>query len=194
MDNGKLYKIKPVFKGAAPALVADSNWPVTVSNQTNRILTDPIVDTFANRIFIGDGFGYLYAVSLSAPGQTYAARAIVGWVGNGAGTGVVDPPIVAFDPANPAVDQVFAFTGCSQIQGVGASISQMPANFTGTSYTGYTTVNMGSGHGNGDWQDVSRHGLEDRVRRGAGGADGRIPKGAPVRHLLDEHTDSVCTG
>src|SRR5690348_2141348 len=68
MDNGKLYKIKPVFKGAAPALVADSNWPVTVSNQTNRILTDPIVDTFANRIFIGDGFGYLYAVSLSAPG------------------------------------------------------------------------------------------------------------------------------
>lgn len=149
-DNGRLYKIKPVFKGGAPAVVSDANWPVVVSTTTNKVLTDPIVDTFANRIFIGDGYGYLYAVSLSAPAQTYSARAVIGWVGHGAGTGVVDPPIVAFDPANPAVDQVFAFTGCSDIVGVGGAINQMPANFTGTSYTTYTAVNLGSGSGTGD--------------------------------------------
>ena len=35
-------------------------------------------------------------------------------------------------------------------------------------------------------QDVSRHRLEDRLRRGAGGADDRVQEGAPVRHLLDQ--------
>ena len=40
-------------------------------------------------------------------------------------------------------------------------------------------------------QDVSRDGLEGRLRRRAGGADGGVPEGAPVRHLLDEHAGAV---
>ncbi len=60
-DNGVLYKITPVFGGGQPALVNDpSNWPVTVSTQTNSILTDPVVDDNSGRIFLGDGAGYLY--------------------------------------------------------------------------------------------------------------------------------------
>ena len=65
-DAGMLYKITPVFKGGAPALVNDAaNWPVTVSqtsatapttNQScNTVLTDPIIDNVSGRIFIGDG-------------------------------------------------------------------------------------------------------------------------------------------
>ena len=151
-DNGLLYKITPVFGGGAPALVSDpSNWPVTVSTQSTKVLTAPVVDDTSGRIFLGDGYGYLYAVSLTSPGNTYAEQLAVGWVGNGAGTGIVDPPIAVTDPANPTTDQVFAFTGCSIVQGIGGAVSQVPANFTSSStLTTSNTVDLGSGHGTGD--------------------------------------------
>jgi len=160
-DNGMLYKITPVFSGGAPALVSDpSNWPVTVSapTQSNTVLTAPIVDTNAGSIFLGDGYGYLYSVSLAAPAGTYAARATIGWVGNGPGTGIVDPPIVVNDPALPATDQIFAFTGCSNVLGIGGAITQVPANFTtSTSITTANTVNLGSAHGDGDCTTSNVH-------------------------------------
>jgi len=147
-DNGLLYKITPVFGGGAPVLISNADWPVTVSTQPNSVLTDPVVDTNSGRLFLGDGEGYLYAVSLNSPGGTYAARQTIGWAGNGPGTGVVDPPIVVNDSANPSIDQVFVVTGCSQVVGIGGAVSQLAANFTSSS--GYATVNLGSGHGNGD--------------------------------------------
>jgi hypothetical protein len=148
-DDGKLYKISPVFGGGAPTVVADANWPVTVvTSGSSNVLTDPIVDDSAGRIFMGDGNGYLYAISLTTPAKATAARVTIGWVGHGAGTGVVDAPIVVNDVANPAVDQVFAFTGCSNVVGVGGAVNQIPANFTSSSI--YTTVDLGSGHGTGD--------------------------------------------
>jgi hypothetical protein len=114
------------------------------------VLTAPVVDDTAGRIFVGDGYGYLYGVNLTNPG-TSLAQVTVGWVGNGAGTGVVDPPIAATDPANPTTDQVFVFTGCSIVQGIGGAVSQIPANFTSsTTLTTSNTVDLGSGHGNGD--------------------------------------------
>ena len=85
-DNGVLYKISPVFGGGAPALVSTGGWPVTVSTQTNKVLTAPIVDDNAARIFIGDGYGYLYGVNMTNPG-TSLAQVTVGWVSHGAGTG-----------------------------------------------------------------------------------------------------------
>src|SRR5271166_397401 len=84
-DNGVLYKISPVFGGGAPALITTGGWPVTVSTQTNKVLTAPIVDDNASRIFIGDGYGYLYGVNMTNPG-TALAQLTVGWVGHGAGT------------------------------------------------------------------------------------------------------------
>jgi hypothetical protein len=150
-NNGLLYKIAPVFGGGAPALVSNSDWPVTVSKQPNKVLTDVVVDTASGRAFVGDGYGYLYSVGLTSPGGTYAARVTVGWVGNGAGTGVVDGPIVVNDSANPATNQVFVFTGCSIVHGIGGAVSQIPANFTSsTTLTTSNTVDLGSGSGNGD--------------------------------------------
>jgi hypothetical protein len=149
-DNGVLYKITPVFGGGAPALVSTGGWPVTVSTQTTKLLTAPVVDDTAGRIYVGDGYGYLYGVNLTSPG-TSIAQVTVGWVGNGAGTGVVDPPIAVTDPANSTTDQVFVFTGCSIVQGIGGAVSQIPANFSSsTTLTTSNTVDLGSGSGNGD--------------------------------------------
>jgi hypothetical protein len=157
-DNGLLYKIAPVFGGGTPALVNDpSNWPVTVSTQTNSILTDPVVDDYSGRIFLGDGEGYLYAVGLNSPGGTYAAQQTIGWVGHGPGTGVVDPPIVVNDSANPTTNQVFAFTGCSYVLGIGGAVSQLPANFTTGVPTTSNTVDLGSATGAGDCTGKNVH-------------------------------------
>jgi hypothetical protein len=156
-DNGVLYKITPVFGGGAPALVSTGGWPVTVSTQTNKVLTAPVVDDTAARIFIGDGYGYLYGVNLTNPG-TSMAQVTVGWVGHGAGTGVVDPPIAVTDSANSATDQVFVFTGCSTVLGIGGAVSQIPANFTSsTTLTTSNTVDLGSASGTGDCTGKNVH-------------------------------------
>jgi hypothetical protein len=156
-DNGILYKISPVFGGGAPALVNDTNWPVTVwTSGSSKVLTGPVVDTNAGRIFIGDFNGYLYAISLTSPAKATSARVPIGWVGNGAGTGVVDPPIVVNDSANPTVDQVFSFTGCSNVIGIGGAVNQIPANFTST--TSYKAVDLGSRSGTGDCTTGNVHG------------------------------------
>jgi hypothetical protein len=159
-DNGVLYKITPVFGGGAPALVSDpANWPVTLSaaTETNTILTGPVVDDDSGRVFVGDGSGYLYAVNLTSPGKTYAAEQTIGWPydhstdgSGGPGTGVVDSPIVLNDPANPTVDQVFAVTGCSWVDGIGGAVTQLPANFSTGAPTSLNTVDLGSATGIGN--------------------------------------------
>jgi hypothetical protein len=167
-DDGKLYKISPVFGGGAPTVAADTNWPVTVwTSGSSKVLTDPIVDDTASRIFMGDANGYLYAISLTAPAKATSARVAIGWVGHGNGTGVVDPPIVVSDPANATTDQVFAFTGCSNAVGDGGAVSQLSANFASGSclspgtagyVAGYcTTVDMGSARGTGDCTTSNVH-------------------------------------
>lgn len=166
-DNGVLYKITPIFGGGAPALVNDpSNWPVTVSapTQSNTILTAPIEDANSGNIFLGDGYGYFYSVPLNNPGGTYAAQQTIGWVYDGSGdgsgdpgTGVVDPPVVVTDPANPTIDQVFTFTGCSIVLGIGGAITQLPANFTTGAASTSNTVDLGSASGTGDCTGLNLH-------------------------------------
>lgn len=128
-DDGMLYKIIPVFNGGAPLLITNGNWPVTVSTSGIPILTDPVVDDVSDRIFLGDLDGYLYAVTLHGPGGVISAKLTIGELGF-QGAGIVDPPIVATDVANPTVDQVFAFTGCSNLPNIGGAVAQVPANFT----------------------------------------------------------------
>ena len=165
-DNGLLYKITPVFGGGAPALVSDpSNWPVTVSNNKfNNVLTAPVVDDNAGRIFLGDGEGYLYAVNMTNPGKIFAAQQTIGWAfvagqtgSGGAGTGVVDPPIAVTDPVNFTTDQIFAFTGCSFVPGIGGAVSQLPANFATGVPTTSNTVDLGSASGDGDCTGKNVH-------------------------------------
>jgi hypothetical protein len=182
-----LYKITPVFGGGAPVLVSDpSNWPVTVStNKYNNVLTAPVVDDPSGYIFLGDGEGYLYSVTLASPGKKVAATYTVGWVYNasqngsgGAGTGIVDPPIAVTDPANPTTDQVFAFTGCSYFENVGGAITQLPANFT-TGPSSQTnpgnTANLGSASGDGDCTGENVHsGAFDNAFWTSGSTSGHI--------------------
>ncbi len=149
-DNGLLYKITPVFGGGTPALVSTGGWPVTVSTQTTKVLTAPVVDDTAGLIFIGDGEGYLYSISIASPNGTYTARQEIGWATHGAGTGIVDPPIAVTDPANPTTDQVFAFTGCSSVVGIGGAVTQLAANFATGTPTTSNTVDLGSSDGKGD--------------------------------------------
>jgi hypothetical protein len=165
-NNGVLYKITPVFGGGTPALVSDpSNWPVAVStNKYNTTLTSPIVDDTAGLIFLGDGEGYLYSVKLTTPGKTFSAQQTIGWAYDGqsdgsgaAGTGIVDPPIAVTDPANPTTDQVFAFTGCSFVLGIGGAVSQLAANFATGSPTTSNTVDLGSATGKGDCTGKNVH-------------------------------------
>lgn len=148
-DDGLMHKITPVFGGGVPKADSDkTNWPVTVSTQSNKVLTSPVVDNNAGLIFLGDGYGYLYSVNIAAPKKKTAARTAIGWTSHGAGTGIVDPPIVVNDSANPSVDQVFAFTGCSVTVGDGGAVSQLPANFA--SNAAPNSVDLGSASGAGD--------------------------------------------
>lgn len=165
-DNGILYKITPVFGGGAPALVNDpNNWPVTVSTNThNTVLTAPVVDDPSGYIFIGDGDGFLYSITLVSPGKTYSAVQTIGWAydgtgdgSGGAGTGIVDPPIAVTDPANTGTDQVFAFTGCSYVVDIGGAVTQLPANFSTGVATSSNTVDLGSAHGDGDCTGLNVH-------------------------------------
>ena len=165
-DNGLLYKITPVFGGGAPALVSDpTNWPVTVStNAYNTILTAPVVDDTAGLIFVGDGEGYLYSIKLASPAKTFVAQQTVGWAYDGTndgsgkpGTGIVDPPIAVTDPANPTTDQVFAFTGCSEVEGIGGAVTQLAASFATGAPSTSNTVNLGSASGDGDCTGLNVH-------------------------------------
>ncbi len=112
-----------------------------------------------DRIFIGDANGYLYAISLTNPAKRTAATLSIGWTADpnfgDTGFGIVDPPMVATDNANPTIDQVFAFTGCSSVYLIGGAINQAPANFTST--TTFTTVDLGSASGNGDCTGLNVH-------------------------------------
>jgi len=175
-DNGILYKISPVFGGGAPALVNTGGWPVTVSTQTNKILTAAVEDTTAGRLFLGDSQGYLYAVSLNSPGGTFAAQVAIGWTGHGAGTGVIDPPVVVNDLANPTTDQLFVFTGCSTVLGIGGAVTQLPVNFTSsTAVSTSNTVDLGSATGAGDCTTGNVHaGTPDNAFWTSGSTSGHL--------------------
>jgi len=60
------------------------------------------------------------------------------------------------DAANPAVNQVFSFTGCSNVVGIGGAVNQIPATFT--SATAFTAVELGSAEGGGGCTTGNLHG------------------------------------
>lgn len=86
-DNGKLYKIHPVFTGT-PALVTTAPWPITVSN--NFRLSLPVVDSFNGYIVVGSANGNLYEINLSTGALNSLA---VGKTGQ-KNPGILAPPVV----------------------------------------------------------------------------------------------------
>jgi hypothetical protein len=94
-------------------------------------------------------------------------------VGHGAGTGIVDPPMIVNDGSNPSLNQVFVTTGCSNIIGFGGSINQIPANFTSAST--FTTVDLGSAEGLGSCTTGNVHGaMFDDAFWSSGSAGGHM--------------------
>jgi hypothetical protein len=62
LDNGRLYKIQPVF-GSTPALISTAPWPIVINN--NSVLTSPVLDVTGN-VFLGAGNGNVYSVNVTS--------------------------------------------------------------------------------------------------------------------------------
>ena len=71
LDNGVLYKITGVFKGA-PTLVTTAPWPVTIN--AGSALTSPVLDPTTGNVFLGAGNGRLYSVNVNTPGTVTAVQ------------------------------------------------------------------------------------------------------------------------
>ena len=130
-DSGKLHKLTPVFNGT-PAEVTTGGWPVTVSTQTNKILTDPVYDGVSGRVYVGDSQGYLYSVS--ATGVVTQSGLLA------SGTGIVSSPIM-----DPISRSLFVFVG-DNAGGTGSAVfafSIASGNITSGS-TGSTVI-VGTG-------------------------------------------------
>lgn len=108
-DNGNIYKTTCVFKGSCtPALAAGysaGSGIGIVTTGSNRILTGPIIDTTAKKLFVGASDGKVYIVNLpNCSGTPVACTGTVSLtVGNAATNfspcftgygGVVDPPVI----------------------------------------------------------------------------------------------------
>lgn len=89
---------------------------------------------------------------------------------------MVDAPIVVVDAAvGLSHNQVFAFTGCSYVLGVGGAVSQLPTTFTTGVPTTANTVDLGSATGAGDCTGANLHsGTVDNLFWLHGSAQGHI--------------------
>ena len=131
-DGGKLHKLTPVFNGT-PAEVTTGGWPVTVSTQTNKILTGPVYDGVSGRVYVGDSQGYLYSVS--ATGVVTQSGLL------GSGTGIVSPPIMDLISSS-----LFVFVG-DNAGGTGSAVFAFniaSGNITSGSTGSSVTVGTGS--------------------------------------------------
>ena len=89
-DDGRLYKVQPVFTGT-PALVTTSPWPILI--KTNNVLSSPVLDVTGN-IFMGAGTGVLYSVNVNSTTPVVTSLTVGSTVGGGTNPGVIDAPIV----------------------------------------------------------------------------------------------------
>lgn len=146
-DNGNVYKTTCVFaSGCTPALAAGYSKGAgiaVVSSGTNKILTAPIVDTSANKMFVGASDGNVYIVNLancSGSPVTCTGTASLA-VGRAAGAvpcfagyaGVVDPPFL-----DNSFQIWYATSACSVASSGGIAVE---GNYAGASLS---TVAMGS--------------------------------------------------
>jgi hypothetical protein len=101
-NDGKVYKIKNVFKGV-PTLVSGGGWPVTVAS--NTVLTSPVLDSGHGMLMVGSANGNLYQINTAT--GTFATVP----VGAGFSKGIVAAPMV--DVTNGTTFVVTADNGTS---------------------------------------------------------------------------------
>lgn len=129
-DNiGLLHQFHPFFKGT-PAEVRTSPWPESVSASW---LSSPVYDSASNNIFVGDGSGYLHAVSVSTGGVTSSGELDFG-------TGIVEGPLV--DSAHGLVYVFASSDGSTSCPGLVActAVYQLTTSFASGSMGSKTTI------------------------------------------------------
>jgi VCBS repeat-containing protein len=132
-DNGKLFKITPVFNGT-PAL-AGAPWPITVA--AGVTLTGPVLDfstAAGGNIFVGGSDGNLYGYIVSTGAALVGSPNLIGGISPFGG--VTDPPIV--DVVN---NLLYASTGDRTGSPNIAAVVQLPTSML----TGGVALNIGPG-------------------------------------------------
>ena len=101
-DDGKVYKIQPVFKPGNPAVIAS----YSLATKPIYLLSPPVLDSSRHLLMVGGGNGRLYQVNTST--GAIASVAIGGGTVNQA---ILGPPIV--DETNASTFVVIADDGSS---------------------------------------------------------------------------------
>jgi hypothetical protein len=132
-NDGKVYKIKDVFKGV-PTLVSGGGWPVTVASGT--ILTSPVLDSVQGKLMVGSGNGNLYQIT------TATATVLTVPVGTGLSKSIVAAPIV--DVTNGTTFVVTADNGTSAVleEVDTGSLTVLATARIGTGASGGTAVTL----------------------------------------------------
>src|ERR1700674_1175936 len=133
-NDGKVYKIKNVFKGV-PTLVSGAPWPVTVA--ANHTLTSPVLDSGLGMLMVGDSTnGNLYRISTA----TGALATLP--VGAGVGKGILAAPIV--DVTNGTTFVVSANDGSTAVlvEVDTTSMTQLSKARIGQGGAGGTAINL----------------------------------------------------
>jgi hypothetical protein len=112
-DDGRLYKIHPVFSGT-PALVTTSPWPILI--HLNSVLTSPVLDLNGN-IYIGAGSGLLYTLNVNLSTPVVTSHAV--------GTNLTLNPGVNDSPLLDSGNSVFAFSSNDSTTNHSAVVVQM---------------------------------------------------------------------
>ena len=128
-DNGRLWKVHPVFTGT-PAL-AGAPFPIVIHQGTGSVMTSPTLDVTGN-IFIGAANGVLYSTNVNSATPTVTSLT----VGPGANGGIIDAPLL-----DSVGGSVFAI---SSNNGTNAVVVQ-----ASTSLAVKSTVNIGLGTASG---------------------------------------------
>jgi hypothetical protein len=89
-DNGRLWKVHPVFTGT-PALVATAPWPIVIHQGTGSVMTSPTLDVTGN-VFIGAANGVLYSVNVNS--ATPVVTSLQVGAASGLNTGILDAPLL----------------------------------------------------------------------------------------------------
>jgi hypothetical protein len=129
-DNGRLWKIHPVFSGT-PAL-AGAPFPIVIHQGNGSVMTSPTLDVTGN-IYLGAANGILYSTNVNAATPTVTSLLVGGGATNG---GILDAPLL-----DSVGGSVFAI---SSNNGTNAVVVQ-----ASTSLAVKSTVNIGIGSAGG---------------------------------------------
>jgi hypothetical protein len=140
-DDGKLYKIHPVFTGA-PALVATAPWPITI--RAAGVFTSPVLDVNGD-VYLGGGNGSIYTTNVNSATPVVTSHAV--------GTnGQLNPSIID-SPLLDSGNSVFAISSNDSTTSHSAVVVQMATTTLaekariniGQGSTGGTAVNLYDG-------------------------------------------------